>query len=132
MNTTQKQLTYLDMNTETKEALLKSIEHGRAIVKKCEDEDPKIDIGPKHCSLCEKFFPGGDGEMSEKIDCAGCPVKDETGKSRCKGTPYEKFEFLLEDVEDEENTVYQAWTRLTKAAKKELEFLELLLPEEEK
>ena len=120
------------MTTKAKLALLQSIEHWRAIVKKCEDEDPKIDIGPKHCSLCEKFFPWGDGEHDEQLDCAGCPVKERTGKPRCRGTPYDKFEFLLSDVEDEENVVYQAWTRLTKAAKEELEFLESLLPEEEK
>ena len=116
------------MKTETKEALIRSIEHWRNIVKQCENGETEISIGPKNCALCRLFLP--QAGRPKELDCEGCPIKERTGLSRCQDTPYDKFDRLMEDM-DLEGEEFNDWPALTEAAKEELEFLESLLTGEE-
>lgn len=41
-----------------------------------------------YCGLCQQFISAPN---SKKIDCNGCPVKDDTGVPLCLATPYVKW-----------------------------------------
>jgi hypothetical protein len=73
-------------------------------------------ISDTHCELCGLFL-----DSSDVFECIGCPVRQETGESGCKGTPY--------------HHAHDAWQRwgldskgFKKAARAELKFLLGLLP----
>lgn len=101
------------MNTGTLKALKLSIEHWRRLAagKERRDEKPSL----QQCKLCSRFFEN---------NCEGCPVAEETRITHCGETPFK--------------AAYQAFNQwkyqhgreapFRAAAKKELAFLELLLP----
>lgn len=71
------------------------------------------------CALCGEYFD------SSNDRCDGCPIKAKTGQDHCRGTPY-----------------YDAWVafsvhgfnspEFTREAKRMIEFLAALLPEEDR
>ena len=67
------------MDSKTLAALKASIEHWR------ENEAAlsvkAVSIGTQSCALCFEFF--------QADTCAGCPVYEATGQSRCELTPYD-------------------------------------------
>lgn len=79
--------------------------------------------GADHCPLCKAFnkawFTTGE-PMSN--DCKGCPVKERTGKSYCRNTPWDAID---DDLCLEEGTV-----EFRALAVVELDFLKSLLPVE--
>ena len=76
--------------------------------------------GKSNCALCYFFWK----------DCESCPVFLRTGKYFCSRTPYEEWDWALEDYRDaDEETVEQATANLLIAAEKEVEFLESLKEE---
>ncbi len=52
-------------------------------------EEIEDDGGMDTCALCDKFY-------SEAV-CRGCPVRKETGKGCCYGSPYERMDFDRKD-----------------------------------
>lgn len=108
------------MKTATKEALLKSIEHWREneSVKKIEDAKVSAD----NCALCARFQRDGYCvRVNKNNEIELCPVRKSTGRRFCEGSPYWNAQ--------------KAWLNkqlkvFKKAAKKEREFLESLLPDE--
>jgi len=108
------------MDKETLEALKKSIEYWEdnlafAMARKYKN----IDTTSESCALCEMFV---------YIDCCGCPVFDKVGILGCRSTPYGKVSSILN------NAAFfgLGYAGITKACRKELEFLKSLLPENEK
>ena len=100
------------MDAKTLAALKGSIETWE---RRAKGED--IGAGIKNCPLCLIFhsFCRMDGVKR----CSGCPVKERTGKSYCKGTPYQVFmDIAYDDIKAE-----------MAAAKIEVEFLKSLVPE---
>lgn len=93
------------MNEETKNALEGSIAKWKAI-----EEGHGEDHGLENCPLCKLFHTG---EV-----CDGCPVKEETGKDFCEGTPYEDWHSIIADT-----------PALKALARAEREFLESLREE---
>jgi len=87
------------MDNRTLTALRKSITHWEENSKATDFQS--ITIGQDACALCQEFNNG-------LFPCSGCPVKEKTGHSGCKGTPYDKVassitfsgskEFALEEV----------------------------------
>lgn len=110
------------MESTTREALEKSIEHWRLIA---DGSDNKI--GPKHCELCKLFRKPTQQSLSGHgtgFKCFGCPVLTKTRKHLCEGTPYENAECFWGKYGNEE--------KFRAAAKLELAFLESLRPVEAK
>ena len=101
------------MDKETLKALRGSISKWRAIA-----AGRKKDQGWENCPLCIKFL-----HNSEDI-CSGCPVSAKTHSAGCRGTPYERWE-ELGGLTEKATT-----TRLVRAAKAEVRFLESLLPKQ--
>lgn len=102
------------MTPEALTALQASIKHWEDVV---DDVERNIDpvLGPLNCPLCKMFLKR---RFEEKMICAGCPVKESTGKPYCHGTPYQDFidSQTDESVGDPE------------LARAELDFLKSLLP----
>jgi len=73
----------------TKDALEKSIKHWEQNLKfaKLGDYD-KITTSDTFCELCSWFFSDY---------CVGCPIRNHSGKTSCKGTPYESVTLFLFD-----------------------------------
>lgn len=94
------------MDKRTLEALKGSIAKWEAIV-----AGTGIDLGPDNCPLCQQFYH----IWSVDTNCVGCPVSTVTGKSCCRGTPYDTY-----DESGESKAV----------ALQELNFLKSLLPTE--
>jgi len=46
--------------------------------------------GPRTCSLCKHYR----GVIS--VTCQGCPIKEDTGETACKKTPYRDAEYAIE------------------------------------
>lgn len=102
------------MNAETLTALKESIEHWKRIV--TGNRLPGEWISTKDCALCRLFDPVERG-------CGGCPVFQASGSPFCEDTPFTKCYKILHRVKnDMDNPEFLA------AAKKELEFLESLVP----
>ena len=103
------------MDEETREALEASIAHWQEVVR----NPYETDVGVSECALCRKF-----NHTWARWDdcCAGCPVRDRTGKSSCYGTPL--YAFLKERK-------VGAWpNEQAKLAQAELDFLISLRPTE--
>lgn len=109
------------MTATALKALKASIEHWKRLAtgKRKQDED----IGVSHCALCLEFIT---------TYCRDCPVKKKTGLWYCEGTPYHE----VNDVREHE--VYDLGKHglnskpFKRAAKKELKFLQSLLPKRRK
>jgi hypothetical protein len=72
------------VDRKTRTALDKSIKHWERIrdgVDKC--------IGSDYCALCELFLYW-DG-FNHPGQCEGCPVREDTGRQYCYGSPYVQF-----------------------------------------
>ena len=106
------------MTQQALEALEKSIEHWKRL--STGNRLPGEGIGPNNCALCGMFF--------EK-SCRGCPVKEKTSKDSCMGTPYDQVSVIYSNRKSDFD-VYKSEEFLA-AAKRELSFLESLLPEED-
>ena len=96
------------MNNETLEALKGSIAKWEAIVAGTGKDD-----GPLNCPLCQMFHYRGLVKKPEEETCVGCPVMAATGKTLCRGTPYDE----INEYDPSEDL-----------AREELEFLKALLP----
>ena len=100
------------MKPETLNALKQSILkwEKNAAVKSWGD----VKMAAGDCPLCQMFW---------NRNCAGCPVRDQTGYWRCEYTPYDeaRYSWLVEDL-----------PAFKRAAKSEVEFLKSLLPAEGK
>lgn len=113
------------MRAATKKALLASIDHWRQNEKAATLND--IRIGPQHCALCTRFWIGGRSKTGQHSPCTRftpttsepCPVFKDTGKIYCQNSPFDSCAKAYEDCD------LRAFRR---AAKKEREFLESLLP----
>ncbi len=68
-------------NDQVRKALQGSIAKWTAIAK-LED----VDRGAENCPLCKLFYKG-------RGSCNGCPVKVETGKDVCYGSPYYEYKY---------------------------------------
>lgn len=66
------------MDKRTLKALKGSIKKWEKIV-----DGTGTDKGPDNCPLCKLFF--------DSTDCLGCPVNNATGKTGCRGTPYDDY-----------------------------------------
>lgn len=71
------------MDDKTLLALRASIEAWKL---KAVTDDPYVRIGSSTCPLCQLF---NNGEQSSEDRCRGCPVWEKTGKTGCKGSPYD-------------------------------------------
>ena len=98
------------MDAKTLTALKESIEHWRRLADGTNRKGEET--GPRSCALCMAFAVGRDSINK----CDGCPVSVKTGMKDCRNTPYYAAE-----------AVFGAPT-FRAAARKELEFLESLLP----
>lgn len=67
-----------DLSARQAEALRGSIRKWEKIV-----DGTGFDYGGNNCHLCQLY-------ATRALDCLGCPVRAETGKSGCFGTPYYK------------------------------------------
>lgn len=112
------------MPPETLEALRGSIKKWEGIVR-----GDEVDQGSSNCPLC-KLFLDDDDEPA----CCGCPVAERVDRIGCEGTPYRAWmnATVLYGKEDAE------WFRKAEtdehkaAAQAEVDFLQSLLPGEEK
>ena len=110
------------MNKATRNALQKSIKHWEENLAKAEAETlTKNDIGSHNCALCARF---NTTEVCKRTTPKGkverCPVAVATGQANCDGSPWE----------DIRTTVFYGFKQnIINHTKRELEFLESLLPE---
>lgn len=107
------------MRRRTLKALRQSIGKWR---RNAEARTPReYTTGYGDCPLCTLFI--GDG-------CEGCPVREATGESYCRGTPYGSASSLWTKwaikPDSERRRVHAQ-----RAARDEVKFLESLLPEED-
>lgn len=100
------------MNPKTLAALEDSI-------KKWEDiaVGADVDLGVLNCPLCDIFYKPGNVNI-----CDGCPVREHTGLSGCRGTPYDEAAELV-DLDGRAETA-----PAISASWKEVAFLRTLLP----
>lgn len=78
---------------ETLDAILASAE-------KWATQDPEDLGGHRSCPLCQlhrKEVRGGKNVFSIFVVCAGCPIRDKTGKHACEGSPYDAFFYANND-----------------------------------
>ena len=66
------------MDTATREALEKSIQHWRENAEA--EAAGEASLGTQNCALCKMFFCGL---------CKGCPISESTGTGNCDGSPYQ-------------------------------------------
>ena len=107
------------MTRKAHDALKASIRHWKRMAagKRRNKESPTAD----HCALCKEFQDNfGDPDF-----CTGCPVSEKTKLTGCLGTPFSE--------------AWRAWRNcggdspeFKAAARKEIEFLESLLPKRKK
>lgn len=107
------------MNRETELALSASIEHWR------ENEEAecftKASVESADCALCADFY---------HEDCQGCPVAQSTGRTWCRGTPYQAAADALDHwAYGEKEDAERHREEFRACAKREREFLESLLDE---
>lgn len=105
----------MKMNKATLKALRASIKHWEENVAAETPENASVDAA--YCALCRKFY--------KDHLCIGCPVMTNTGFSCCENSPYENANDKLYDWE-----IGGSRANWRRAAKKELEFLKSLLPQE--
>lgn len=111
-------------------ALKLSIKKWKGCVEDAKEGD-KTGISPASCALCQAFnkqYNKGTYDWGEeqrqvpftpigKAWCGGCPVRADTGKNFCNGSPYTKYED------------YDGWNtddELTALAQAELDYLKAL------
>jgi hypothetical protein len=85
--------------------------------------------GVENCPLCQLFYIGKNDDTA----CRGCPVFEETGETGCQGTPYVDYtlaEHLRFHFSDRGRAI--ARKSLKPCAKRELKFLQSLLPRKRK
>lgn len=104
------------MKPATLKALKQSIAHWRRLAtgKEKQWEEPNAE----HCALCTRFL--------KSALCYGCPVKERSGKRECNGTPYVDAYHAWSAWKWNEDEQLEPAFRT--AAKKQLAFLESLLP----
>lgn len=102
------------MNQATLTALRGSIRKWEKIV-----DGSGADKGSKNCPLCQLYNTGSS-------ECEGCPVRDATGLPFCIGSPY--VENWALPSRGSWPPVYANTPALKVAARKELKFLQSLLP----
>lgn len=100
-----------------------AVKKWHAVAFKEAEEDAQYD-----CHLCEAYR--GDGLFS--ILCEGCPIKEKTGQTGCRGTPYESWAGHHRKVHDAHTGLFVHCPECKRLAVAELVFLENLLKEEEK
>lgn len=128
------------MEIKTKKALIKSIGHWRRLARGrtpgfwstilwliarafgCSAErGPLEGISSADCALCKRFnLPNMDAEKR----CVGCPVFKRSGHKNCQGTPYDGIGSIVRELGFDSKL-------FKKAAQREVEFLESLLPKEQ-
>ena len=120
------------MNKETLVALQKSIKRWKKFASRKEIVY-HIGMGAKNCPLCNLFNLSRELHEINSDPCKGCPVKKRTKKPYCYHTPYgiaSECYYNWEDAERNESVrladILQI--KFKAAAKKEVEFLESLLP----
>lgn len=86
------------------------------------------DMGPTSCPLCLMFNP--EAAPVSPLLCVGCPVYEHTGKQYCEKTPYDRCHMAHSHWELEPKNRHLR-RRYTDWAKKEVAFLESLLPSDE-
>lgn len=107
----------------TLEALHTSIDHWEEVVA----SPTKTMIGVDHCALCQLFHPYTSPERHLRYRqdlstmCEGCLVRDATGQSGCRGTPYG-------ECERHDPTAEAEYDLFLAAARAELAFLRSLAP----
>lgn len=114
----------LAMKPETLKALKKSIAHWKRMA-----TDPKCKESPynHHCALCERFSDRISDLGSRTCSRKGigatedCPVKIRAGQPYCSNTPWLDASLLHRARE-------LHWNQWQTAARKEIAFLESLLP----
>lgn len=111
------------MDKDTLKALKGSVRKWERIV-----DGRGADNGTYNCPLCKMFLLG-------EMRCAGCPVKEASGQSYCRGTPYENWDDVVEEELDFPRRISDLPSvRLRRDAlryaKDEVRFLKGLLPQE--
>jgi len=120
-----------EMDPATLEALKSSIKKWEAIARGEGQDD-----GAFNCALCQLFHP----DFAPCVDCSMCgcllcPVGKRTGKSGCRGTPYEEWESHHRRKHPEtadELTRKVLCDECRRIAQKEMNFLQSLLPKKTK
>lgn len=90
------------------------------------------DVGPGDCALCKAFNSRYNSDLGVDTagPCAGCPVRDRTGKDFCADTPYPAIEEFTEgDGAAQYSSPYDS-EEFKDLALLELEFLRSLVPQE--
>ena len=98
------------------QALKQSIAHWQRMLKlSVEDIKNKLEYPSwSGCALCKLYF------IYHAPNCYGCPVKDKTGLSQCKGTPYLKVLSLYTDISKGKSLALKTFH---KPVQKEIDFL---------
>jgi hypothetical protein len=109
------------MKTETLKALKKSITHWKNNVEKAKQDILKMaDILSPNCALCKKFKSNPNSFCF--LEDESCPIKVKVKYWGCNGTPWvEVWECL---------TFTHSKNKLIRCCRKELKFLESLLPKQ--
>lgn len=110
------------MNHQQETALQKSIDHWKRLATRTRNENELI--GPAHCALCVEFY---------NQDCACCPVRNKTGKTGCKDTPWSDIEDVMPSDSWEDGPEFMNWLNsdeFVALAEKELAFLISLCPKQ--
>lgn len=113
---TSSERTCSPMDDRTLEVLLGSIAKWEAIV-----AGTGRDLGGINCPLCREF-------ILRIGKCRGCPVKAKTGRSGCRGTPYDEWSSSGAGDQPIESFDPIDRPRLVELAQAELEFLQELVP----
>lgn len=88
-----------------------------------------------NCPLCGLFNPTISQHADRRRPCGGCPVRAWTTQAFCRGTPYEFYEDLQEqldeldpDLEEDQPRIRSVRLQMDKFAQREVDFLKSLLP----
>lgn len=105
------------MDDKTLTALKQSIEKwDRNTVAETPDD---YALGTRNCPLCEMFW---------RRECIGCPVRDRTNRSGCRGTPYDRtVSARMRWIDSPSDATLRE--KAHDAARDEVAFLRCLLPE---
>ena len=106
------------MKPETLTALKESIKHWE---RNAFGPIGKASDAMRDCALCGIYF---------NSNCEECPVRENTGRRSCHGTPYSKASRALDRWQSSDGVKAEE-DAFREAAKAELEFLKSLLPEGE-
>ena len=112
------------MQVKTLEALFGSIQHYRDLV-----AGRTTGVGLKECALCARFNILANPEASPGCCRDGelCPVRERTGLSGCRGTPWEDIERHVGG--GSQYALSQNCPKCRDLVQQELEFLESLVPD---